>query len=413
MKGGLYIAVALVLGALLANILLDDPGYVALRFAGRLIEMSAVTFAVLLVALYFLIRLIVRAINARKVWQRSQEERRHERARRSLAKGLLELSEGEWEAAENTLTRHVRDAEHPVAHYLVAARAADLQGAAQHRDEWLTRALEASTEGRAPALVMQAEVHLKHKQVQAALASLEQLEASGEQNARGLLLLARAHRQRGDWQQLQALEPRLRSTRGIPPDVADETVAQIHVDRIKSAGASQELSDLRAAWKATPKSLSQQPEVVVAYARAAMACDDHESAEAELRDCIERRWDESTVLTYGELETEEPFELLERAERWLPDHPEDAALLLTCAQLAARAELYGKARSFLETSIGIRPRLEAYQLLASLMEQLGERERALKALNDALALALGRSARLPTIRTRRWLERRQNDRRRS
>jgi HemY protein len=411
MKGGLYIAIALVLGALLANVLLVDPGYVALRFAGKLVEMSAVTFAVLLVGAYFLIRLIVRMINARKVWQRSQEEKRHERARRSLAKGLLELSEGEWEAAENTLTRHIRDAEHPMAHYLVAARAADLQGAAQRRDEWLNRALESATEGRAPALVMQAEVHLKHKQVQAALASLEQLEASGEQNARGLLLLARAHRQRGDWQQLQALEPRLRSTRGIRPGVADETVAQIHVDRIKAAGASAELAELRAAWKATPKSLSQQPEVIVAYARAAMACDDHESAEAELHDCIERHWDDTAVLTYGELEMDEPFEVLERAERWLPAHPEDPTLLLTCAQLAARAELYGKARSYLETSIAIRPRLEAYQLLASLMEQLGERERALKALNDALALALGRSARLPKIRTRRWLERRHNDRR--
>ena len=81
-------------------------------------------------------------------------------------------------------------------------------------------------------------------------------------------------------------------------------------------------------------------------------------------------------------------------------------------QLAARAELYGKARSYLETSIAIKPRLEAYQLLASLMEQLGERERALKALNDALAFAVGRKAKLPKIHTRRWLDRRQGDRRR-
>jgi len=143
-----------------------------------------------------------------------------------------------------------------------------------------------------------------------------------------------------------------------------------------------------------------------------MACDDHEAAEAVLRESIERAWDESTVLTYGELEMEEPFQVLERAESWLPAHPEDAALLLTCARLAARAELYGKARSYLETSIAIKPRLEAYQLLASLMEQLGERERALKALNDALAFAVGRKAKLPKIHTRRWLDRRQGDRRR-
>ena len=47
MRGGLYIAAAAILGALLANLLLADPGYVAIRFAGRLVEMSAVTFLLL------------------------------------------------------------------------------------------------------------------------------------------------------------------------------------------------------------------------------------------------------------------------------------------------------------------------------------------------------------------------------
>lgn len=95
MRGGLYIAAAAILGALLANLLLADPGYVALRFAGRLVEMSAVTFLLLLIAAYFAVRLIARAISARQLWRRSQEQRRLERARRSLGQGLLELSEGE------------------------------------------------------------------------------------------------------------------------------------------------------------------------------------------------------------------------------------------------------------------------------------------------------------------------------
>jgi HemY protein len=169
---------------------------------------------------------------------------------------------------------------------------------------------------------------------------------------------------------------------------------------------------LRALWKQAPKSLTRRPDLVTAYARAAMASDAQDDAEAALRESIEREWSESTVLAYGELETDEPFRTLERAEGWLVDHPEDAALLLTCAQLAARAELYGKARSFLETSIAIQPRLEAYQLLATLMEQLGERERAMKAMNDALTFALGRKPKL-RVRSRRWLERRESERRRT
>lgn len=413
MKTALYIAAALLCGALLAHLLLADPGYVAIRFAGHLIEMSAITFVLVLVAAYFLVRTLLKLFRARRLWREAQLQRRHDRARRSLAKGLLEMSEGEWAASEETLVRSAREAESPAAHYLVAARAADLQGHTGRRDELLAKAVDASTDRRAPALIMQAEMHLKHKQYQAALATLQQLEARGESTARAVMLLARIYRQTEDWQQLQALEPRLRDTRGVSTTFADEVVAQIYLDRLKDAGAKADTDALRAAWKEMPKSLTQRAEIVVGYARAAMACDQDEAAEVELRKFLNKQWDESAVLVYGELAAGEPLAALERAEEWLPAHQEDSALLLTCARLSIHAELYGKARSYLETSIAIRPRLEAWHLLANLYEQMGERDRAAKALNDAVIHALGRRPALPKIRARRWIDRRQLDRRRN
>lgn len=412
MKQGIYIAVALTLGALAANFLLADPGYVAIRIAGRLFEMSAVTLVLLAFALYFAVRLALRVATARTTWRRHQEDKRHARARKGLARGILEMAEGDWARSEDTLLQSAREAESPVAHLLVAARAAELQGATQRRDEILTRALEASAERRAPVLVMQAEMLLKHKQTQAAITTLEQLEASGERNPRGLLLLARALRQTGDWEKLQDIEPRLRSTRGVPTAVADEAVAQIYLDRLKAAGNARDPKLIASAWKEMPKSLVQRPEIVVAYVRAAMNANQYAEAESELRDWLERDWDEAVVLAYGDIVSNEPLTILDRAERWLSKRPQDPALLLTCARLAIAAELYGKARSYLETSIAIRPRLEAYQLLAVLMDQLGERERAFEALNDALAHALGRRPDPLKIRARRFLERRQRERRR-
>lgn len=413
MKTGLSIALALVVGALLAQWLMADAGYVAIRFAGHLIEMSAVTFLLVLIAGFFVVRLVMKLLSARRLWRERQIARRQERARRALAKGLLEMAEGEWEASEETFTRTARDAESPVAHYMVAARAAELQGSAQRRDEWLLRALDASTERRAPVLIMQAEMHLKHKQYQAALATLQQLEARGETTPRAIMLLARIYRQTRDWRALEALEPRLRATRGVSRAFADETVAQIYLDRLKEAGDARDVQALRTAWKDMPRSLTQRGEIVVGYARAAMTCDEDDAAEVELRRFLDKQWDEGAVLAYGELDTAEPLVTLEQAEQWLPEHREDATLLLACARLSIRAELYGKARSYLETSIAIRPRLETWQLLASLFEQLGERDRATQALNDAVIHALGRKPTLPKIRARRWLERRQSDRRRN
>jgi len=411
MKAGLYIAAALLAGALLAHFLLADPGYVALRLGETLIEMSAVSFVLLLIASYFIVRMLIRAFKARRLWRAAQQERRLERARRSLARGVMEMAEGEWAAAEDTVTRSARDAEQPAAHYLIAARAAELQNAYQRRDDWLARALDIAGERRAPVLIMQAELLMKHHQLDAALATLEQLDACGEQNARGLLLLARIYRKTGAWQKLQEIEPRLRNTRGISTSVADETVAQIHLDHLQDIAVKGDRKELASAWKALPKSLCRRPEIVIAYARAAMACDDQAAAEAQLKALLDAQWDEAAVLAFGELTPAEPLTTLECAEQWLPAHREDAVLLLTCARLSMQAELYGKARSYLETSIAIRPRLEAYQLLASLMEQLGDRDRATRALQDALVHALGRKVPVPAIRARRWQDRRHADRR--
>lgn len=412
MKAGIYVAIALLLGAILANVLASDPGYVAIRVAGRLIEMSGITFVLALIALYFVVRLLLRAYKARALWRAAQQERRRERARKALARAILEMAQGEWETAESTATRYIGDSEYPMAHYLIAARAAELQGSATRRDEWLARALDLPAESHAPALIMQAELLLKHNQLQAAEAALEQLDSRGEQNARGLLLLARIHHQTGDWKKLEQLEPRLRATRGIPTSVADETVARIYIDRLKEAGAARDANALAAAWKEQPKSLTKRADVVVAYARAAMMCRDHASAEKQLRELLDTQWDEAAVQAYGELEPEDPLATLDRAEAWLAEHQDDAALLLACARIAIRAELYGKARSFLETSLAIRPRLETYQLLADMLEQLGERDRAVKVLHDGLARAIGRKHKLPRIRQRVWFERRQGERRR-
>ena len=63
-----------------------------------------------------------------------------------------------------------------------------------------------------------------------------------------------------------------------------------------------------------------------------------------------------------------------------------ASLLLACARLCIRAELYGKARSYLETSLAIRPDAETCEALGQLMQRLGDKEGAAKAFQRGLAL---------------------------
>ena len=62
---------------------------------------------------------------------------------------------------------------------------------------------------------------------------------------------------------------------------------------------------------------------------------------------------------------------IERAERWLLERERDAQLLATLGRLCAQAELWGKARSFLEASLSFEESRAARIELARLAERLG------------------------------------------
>jgi HemY protein len=410
MKRKIYIALALLAVALLVQLFIAESGYVAVRAGNFLIETSLPGAVLGLLVLYFAVRGIAKIIRAPTLMRLAAENRKRERARRTLVQGLLELSAGKWAQAENTLTSHVHESSSPVAHYLAAARAAELLGSRTRCDAWLAQALQVDPDHPAPALITQAELYLKRNQTQQALSILRELHGREPRSERALELLARIYRQTGDWQELEALVPKMRQIKGPDRGMIEEVETQIVLDRFKAIGASADSKQLATVWQEISSALSKRADVIVAYARAAIASRQFHLAEKVLRELLATQWDESAILAYGEIEDAEPLDVLDRAEAWLPKHPLDANLLLTCARLSIRAELYGKARSYLETSLGTRPRLETYQLLAGLAEQLGERERAYKALNDAVVYAVGRKANLPKVRARR-VERRSNDRR--
>src|SRR5438093_380116 len=102
------------------------------------------------------------------------------------------------------------------------------------------------------------------------------------------------------------------------------------------------------------------------------------------RDILEKalaaEWTPQLVALYGDLPPHlEPAERaaeararFERGERWLLEHERDAQLLAVLGRLCAHAELWGKARSFLEASLSFEEGRGAHLDLARLAERLGE-----------------------------------------
>jgi HemY protein len=101
---------------------------------------------------------------------------------------------------------------------------------------------------------------------------------------------------------------------------------------------------------------------------------------------LKRDWNSKLVQSYGEVRGADPAKQLKQVETWLKTYPDDAALLKAAARLCMAGELWGKARSYLESSLALAPEPAAYALYGRLLTDLGESEQALLAFRSGLGL---------------------------
>jgi len=383
MRFGVAAVLAVLLGAFAAHFLLADRGYVLVNFRGFVIEMSVPGLVLMLVLAYVLVRALVAVADAPRRWRAARERRQLARRDSDLTAGLTQLIEGNWARSERLLTQGLKHADAPLANYLLAAHAAQLQGAADRRDQWLELAQGISAEGATSAQLTRAALQLQAGEPAAAVATLKALELGVTDQPATVALLARAYRALDDRAQLLALVPRL-ARASLPPAERDELVKLAVQGELSRTDLTVER--LAEMWGMLPSELRTVPAVVAERARALARLGRGEEAERELKAALKREWHAALVQSYGEVRGADPAKQLKQAENWLKTYPDDAALLLAAARLSMANELWGKARSYLESSLALAPLPDAYALYGRLLTQLGEDDRALLAFRSGLGL---------------------------
>lgn len=388
MKFGVLVVVALVFSALAAHFLLQDPGYVVIHFRNYLVEMSVPILVGLVLLIVLAAWLLVKLLRAPRKLGEAAGRYRSGRAGKRLTRGMIEVAEGNFARGERLLTRAARISEAPLLNYLQAARAAHLLGHDERRDRWLKQAYEQTPEAANAVLLTQAELQLDQGQYEHALATLRRIEESAPNHSHALALLGRLYFRLEDWTHLTEVIVKLRKHGRFDADTLDNWSQRVCVEKLNSTIDG---DAVLAVWKEVPKGLRKNVVLLEAYFTGLMRTGMHEKAEKDLAAEIKREWRGSLVRLFGLVEGRDKSKQLARAENWLRDHADDADLLLTSARLCLRNELWGKARSYLETVISIQPSPEAYQEYGRLLNQLGEGD----ASADAYRAGLGMVARSP------------------
>lgn len=383
MKFGLLVVIGIVLSAFAASFLLEDPGYIVIHFRGYIVEMSVPAMVGLIALLIFGLWLLAKIWRAPRKLGEAAGRYRSGKAGKRITRGMIEMAEGNFAKGEKLLSRSADVSDAPLLNYLQAARAAHLRGEDDRRDTWLRTAYERLPDASNAVLLTQAELQIDRGHLEQALATLRRLEENSPNHSQLLVLLGKLYYRLQDWQQLEDLLPRLRKHGRLDEALLTKWSVRVLTEKLLGAGDSDAVA---AAWTDVPRKLRKHNELLSAYFRALKKCGEDDRAERELTSAIKRNWQPELVSIYGTIESSDKTRQLRTAEHWLKDHPEDPDLLLACARLCLRNELWGKARSYLESAIAARPTPEAYQEYGRLLNQLGEGDAAADAYRAGLGL---------------------------
>jgi len=359
-----------------------DAGYVFFVYPPYRVEMTMLAFAIAAVvgflALYALFRLLGHAVSLPATVRAYRARRRRERAHGALAAALQAYYEGRYRRAEKEAALAFEIGPVPGLAALLAARASHQLRDFERRDRWLERAAAAGDATQTAHLVSRAELALEERDFGAARDALRRLQSAAPRHVATARMLLRAERAAGAWDEVRRLAGQLLKRDAIAPALAEEYKVQANVELLQRS--SDDAEDFERRWREIPARDQLHPRVAAAAARHATALGKASLAREILENSLAAEWNSKLISLYGELpaqasaaeRAEEARVRIERGERWLTERSRDPELLASLGRLCAQAELWGKARSFLEASLSFEATRGVHLELARLAERLGQ-----------------------------------------
>ncbi|GAA5002613.1 heme biosynthesis protein HemY [Pseudoluteimonas lycopersici] len=379
----LFWIVLALLGALAAQFLLADPGYVLVRFRGTdyttTVAAAVIGVLVALLVIGVLWKLLMLPFRS---WRRLRD--RNSRAR--LGEGLDALHGGHYARAEQLLARAADEGHDAAFARVAAAQAANARGDAAAAQAHIDALDPRHAGARAIALAEQA---LADERPTDALVALD-IPAIQPLPPRGQALRAQALAATGKSAEAYGLLGALRQQHALPDALLDELQERWAAAALRDAADANALADT---WDHLPKAVRSDPDVVLAYADRAAALRWDEAASKAVESALDTRWDESLAARYGTLPAGGRAEQRRaNIERWLQAHPSSPALLLALARLDRDEGRWPQAEANLHRALAQGAGADAWEEFGNAYAQAGDTDRAQRSYANALRVARGEAA---------------------
>ncbi|MEX3919956.1 heme biosynthesis protein HemY [Paraburkholderia sp. BR10872] len=382
-RGLLWLALLFAIAVALATVGRFDTGQVLLVYPPYRVDVSLNLFVVGIVVAFLLLYAILRfARNIVTMPRRVAAYRarmRAEKANSALRDAVGNLYAGRFSRAEKAARDSLADAKNTSAAGLIAATAAHRLHEYARRDEWLTQVDDPDLQEA--RLMATADMRADGRDADGALAALTEMRTQGGRRIHAQQIALRAQQQLKNWSEVLKLVKTLEKREALHPAVAVRlrqlAAENLLRDRRHNADALLEL------WQSLSNVERHSPRLADCAAELLIALDRQADARKIVEEALAQNWDARLLRRYPDTAGSDALPLIQKAEVWRKERPEDGDLLFALGRLCLKQQLWGKAQSFLEAALKSADatqneplKIRSHRALARLHEQLGDGEKA-------------------------------------
>jgi len=379
-RGLLWLALLFVIAVVFATAGHFDAGQVLLVYPPYRVDLSlnlfVVGLVVLFIALYALLRILRNVLRMPQRVAAYRARSRAARAHAALREAIGNLYAGRFSRAEKAAREALVNRDNKGAAGLIGASAAHRMREYARRDEWLAQIDQADWQDA--RLMASADMRADGRDADGALAALTAMQSQGGRRIHAQQIMLRAQQQLKNWSEVLKLVKTLEKREAIHPAVAVRlrqlAAENLLRDRRHNADALLEL------WQSLAPTERHSPRLADLAAELLIALDRQNDARKIVEEALAQNWDARLLRRYPDTSGSDALPLIQKAEAWRKDRPEDGDLLFALGRLCLKQQLWGKAQSFLEAALELADnetlKIRTHRALARLHEQLGDAAKA-------------------------------------
>ncbi|MDE1141773.1 MAG: heme biosynthesis protein HemY [Paraburkholderia tropica] len=383
MRGLLWLALLFIVAVALATVGRFDAGQVLLVYPPYRVDVSLNLFVVGIVVAFLLLYAILRFVRNVVTMPRRvaayRARARKEKAHSALRDAIGNLYAGRFSRAEKAARDSLADDNNKGAAGLIAANAAHRLHEYARRDDWLTQVDD--PELQEARLMATADMRADGRDADGALAALTEMRSQGGRRIHAQQIALRAQQQLKNWSEVLKLVKTLEKREALHPAVAVRlrqlAAENLLRDRRHNADALLEL------WHALSPIERHSPRLADCAAELLIALERQADARKIVEEALAQNWDARLLRRYPDTAGDDALPLIQKAEAWRKERPEDGDLLFALGRLCLKQQLWGKAQSFLEAALksanasNNEPlKIRSHRALARLHEELGDAGKA-------------------------------------